>query len=66
VQILETAMLRTFKDPEFRPYFQKLVSDEASPLGPAELRKVVAEIPRDAETLGLLRKLSGAGPLPPR
>lgn len=66
VQILETAILRTFKDPEFRPYFQKLVSDEASPLGPAELRKVVAEIPRDAETLGLLRKLSGAAPLPPR
>jgi hypothetical protein len=66
VQILETAMFRTFKDPEFRPYFQKLVSDEASPLGPAELRKVVAEIPRDAETLALLRKLSGAGPLPPR
>lgn len=66
VQILETAMLRTFKDPEFRPYFKKLVSDEASPLGPAELRKVVAEIPRDAETLGLLRQLSGAGALPPR
>ena len=66
VQILETAMLRTFKDPEFPPYFQKLVSDEASPLGPAELRKVVAEIPRDTETLELLKKLSGAGPLPPR
>jgi tripartite-type tricarboxylate transporter receptor subunit TctC len=66
VRILETAMLRTFKDPEFRPYFQKLVSDEASPLGPAELKEVVANIPRDAETLDLLRKLSGAGPLPAR
>jgi tripartite-type tricarboxylate transporter receptor subunit TctC len=66
VQILEAAMRRTFKDPEFPPYFQKLVSDEASPLGPAELSKVIAEIPRDAETLGLLKKLSGAGPLPPR
>jgi tripartite-type tricarboxylate transporter receptor subunit TctC len=66
VQILETAIVRIFKDPEFPPYFRKLVSDEASPLGPAELRKVVAEIPRDAETLGLLRTLSGAGPLPPR
>jgi len=66
VRILETAMLRTFKDPEFRPYFQKLVSDEASPLGPAELGKVVAEIPRDTETLGLLKKLSGVAPLPAR
>jgi tripartite-type tricarboxylate transporter receptor subunit TctC len=66
VQILETAMLRTFKDPEFPPYFKKLVADDASPLGPAELKKVVTEIPRDTETLGLLKALSGAGPLPAR
>ena len=66
VHTLETAMLKIFKDPEFPQYFKKLVADEASPLGPAELRKVVAEIPRDAETLGLLTKLSGAGPLPAR
>jgi tripartite-type tricarboxylate transporter receptor subunit TctC len=66
VQTLETAMIKVFKDPEFPRYFEKLVADEASPLVPAELRKVVAEIPRDAETLGLLRKLSGAETLPPR
>src|ERR671919_2957672 len=66
VKTLETAMLKIFKDPEFPPYFKKLVADEASPLGPAELRKVVAEIPRDAETLGLLKRLSDAGPLPAR
>ena len=66
VKTLESAMLKIFKDPEFPPYFKKLVADEISPLGPAELRKVVAEIPRDTETLGLLTKLSGAGPLPAR
>jgi tripartite-type tricarboxylate transporter receptor subunit TctC len=66
VQTLETGMMKVFKDPEFAPFFKKLVADDASPLGPAELRKVVAEIPRDAETLGLLRKLSGPEPLPPR
>jgi tripartite-type tricarboxylate transporter receptor subunit TctC len=66
VKTLENAMLKIFKDPEFPPYFKKLVADEASPLGPAELRKVVSEIPRDAETLGLLKALSGAAPLPPR
>ncbi|HEX9787066.1 MAG TPA: hypothetical protein VGB09_03525, partial [Candidatus Binatia bacterium] len=60
------AMRRTFKDPEFPKYFKKLVADDASPLDAAELTKVVAEIPRDAETLELLKKLSGAGPLPPR
>jgi tripartite-type tricarboxylate transporter receptor subunit TctC len=66
VKTLETGMLKIFKDPEFPPYFKKLVADEASPLGPAELKKVVAEIPRDPETLGLLRRLSDAGSLPAR
>lgn len=66
VNILAEAMRNTFKDPEFRPYFKKLVADDASPLDAGQLTKVVAEIPRDAETLELLRKLSGAGPLPPR
>jgi tripartite-type tricarboxylate transporter receptor subunit TctC len=66
VQVVETAMVNIFKDPEFPPYFRKLVSDDASPLAPEELRKVIAGIPRDAETLGLLRKMSGSGPLPPR
>ena len=66
VDILAGAMRKIFQDPEFPKYFKKLVADDASPLGAEELTKVVAEIPRDAETLGLLRKLSGAGPLPPR
>jgi tripartite-type tricarboxylate transporter receptor subunit TctC len=66
VQTLEAAMRSIFKDPEFPPYYQKIVAEEASPLGPAELRKIVAGIPRDAETLDLLRTLSGAEPLPPR
>ena len=66
VQILETAMRNVFKDPEFPAYFKKLVADEVSPLNAAELRKVIAEIPRDKETLDLLRVMSGAGALPPR
>ncbi len=66
VQTLETAMNNIFKDPEFPPYFKKLVADDASPLSAAELRKVIAEIPRDTETLEMLRKFSGAEPLPPR
>jgi tripartite-type tricarboxylate transporter receptor subunit TctC len=66
VQVLQTAMRNIFKDPEFPAYYKKLVAEDASPLGPDELTKVVAEIPRDDETLNLLRTLSGAGPLPPR
>jgi hypothetical protein len=66
VEILSKAMSATFKDPEFRPYFKKIVADDASPLEAAVLRKVVAEIPRDAETIELLRIFSGPDPLPPR
>jgi tripartite-type tricarboxylate transporter receptor subunit TctC len=66
VQVLQTAMRNIFKDPEFVPYYQKIVAEDASPIGPAELTKVVSGIPRDAETLDLLRTMSGAGPLPPR
>lgn len=66
VEILEEAMRRIFKDPEFAKYFRKLVDDDPSPLGAAELGRVIREMPRDAEVQELLRKLSGAGPLPPR
>jgi tripartite-type tricarboxylate transporter receptor subunit TctC len=66
VDVLANAMRKTFKDPEFPKYFKKLVADDASPLDAGQLTKVVAEIPRDAETLELLKKMSGAGPLPAR
>ncbi|MBM4259979.1 MAG: hypothetical protein FJ145_00885 [Deltaproteobacteria bacterium] len=66
VAILEEAMGKIFKDPEFPKYFRKLVEDEPSPMGGAELTRLVREMPRDAEVQDLLRKLSGAGPLPPR
>jgi ATP-dependent exoDNAse (exonuclease V) alpha subunit len=56
----------TFRDPEFPNNFKKLVADDASPLDAEQLTKGVAEIPRDAETLDLLKKMSGAGPLPAR
>jgi hypothetical protein len=63
VEILEEAMRRAFKFPK---YFKKLVDDDPSPLGAAELARVIREMPRDAEVLELLKKFSGAGPLPPR
>jgi hypothetical protein len=66
VEILEEAMRRTFKDPEFPKYFRKLVDDDPSPLGAADLTKVIREMPRDAEILELLKRFSGAGPLPAR
>lgn len=66
VAVLREAFGKIFADPEFAMYFKKLVSDEISPLGAEGLTKVVTQMPRDAETLGLLKKISGADPLPAR
>jgi len=66
VEILAEAMRRAFQDPEFPKYFRKLVDDDPSPLGAAELAKLIREMPRDPEVLELVKKFSGAGPLPPR
>jgi len=66
VEVLQDAMRKVFKDPEFRAEFKKLVTDDASPLMPEELTKVIRETPRDPEIIELLKKLSGVDPLPSR
>jgi tripartite-type tricarboxylate transporter receptor subunit TctC len=66
VEILQEAMRRTLKDPEFHKEYNKVVGDEADPLMPEELAKAIKEMPRDPEVIDLLKKISGAGPLPPR
>jgi hypothetical protein len=66
VEILQDAMRKVFNDAEFRAEFKKLANDDASPLTPEELTKVIHDIPRDAEIIELLRKLSGVEPLPAR
>jgi tripartite-type tricarboxylate transporter receptor subunit TctC len=66
VEILQQAMRKVFRDPEFRAEFKKLVTDEASPLMPEELVKIIKEMPRDPEVIEMLKKFSGVEPLPPR
>jgi tripartite-type tricarboxylate transporter receptor subunit TctC len=66
VDILQEAMRKVFNDPEFRAEFQKLVSDDVSPLTPEELAKVIREMPRDPEVIEMLKKFSGVDPLPSR
>jgi tripartite-type tricarboxylate transporter receptor subunit TctC len=66
VEILQDAMRKVFKDPEFRAEFQKLVSDDVSPLMPEELAKIIREMPRDPEVIDMLKKFSGVEPLPSR
>ena len=55
-----------FKDRDFHREYEKIVGDEADPIMPEALAKVVKETPRDAEVIDTLKKLSGAGPLPTR
>ena len=66
VEVLQDAMRKTFKDPEFAGEFHKLVTDEISPLSAEELTKMVREMPRDSEIVEMLRKFSGVDPLPSR
>jgi tripartite-type tricarboxylate transporter receptor subunit TctC len=66
VDILQEVMRKTFKDPEFRGEFQKLVTDEPSPLMPEELAKIIREMPRDPEVVEMLKKFSGVDALPSR
>jgi tripartite-type tricarboxylate transporter receptor subunit TctC len=66
VKILQEAMVKTFKDPAFHKDYKKFTGDEASPLMPDEMEKLVREMPRDAEIVDLFKKLNAAGPLPAR
>jgi tripartite-type tricarboxylate transporter receptor subunit TctC len=66
IDVLQEAMRKALKDPEFQREFQKLVGDEVEPLMPEELTKTIRDVPRDPEVIDLLKNLSGAGPLPPR
>ena len=66
VKILKQAVAKTFDDPGFKKEYRKLVSDDPSPLYPDENQQAIRELPRDAETIALVNKLSGPGLLPPR
>lgn len=66
VQILRDAMRKTLNDPEFYAEFKKLVGEEPTPLMPEEHEKVIKELPRDREIIGLFNKLASAEAMPPR
>jgi tripartite-type tricarboxylate transporter receptor subunit TctC len=66
VKILEDAIGKALVDREFHKEYEKIVGDEADPILPNAMAKVVRETPRDTEVIDTLKKLSGAGPLPSR
>ena len=66
VEVLQDAMRKAFNDPGFPTTFRKLVGEEPTPLLPEELQKVIQEVPRDPEVIGLFNKIAGAERLPER
>jgi tripartite-type tricarboxylate transporter receptor subunit TctC len=65
VEILQEAMRRTFKDPEFHKEYKK-TGDDSAPLAGDALEKLIKGLPRESEVVELFKKLFGADPLPPR
>src|SRR5918992_107562 len=66
MDVLQEAMRKTFKDPEFHREYRKVVGDDASPMTPEELAKAIRDTPRDPELIELFKVFSGAAPLPAR
>src|SRR5215468_10781342 len=66
VKILQDAMVKTFKDPEFHKEYNKLVGEEPTPVMPDEMERLVRDLPRDPEIVELFKKINAAEPLPPR
>jgi tripartite-type tricarboxylate transporter receptor subunit TctC len=66
IEILKQAMTKSLTDPEFYKEHAKLLSEEPTPLLPDENQKAIRELPRDAETIALYRRLAGPDPLPAR
>ena len=65
-EILREAMRKTFKDPEFHNQYKKLLRDAPTPLMPEAQDEAIKNIPRQPEVIGVLKKIIGTGPLPPR
>ena len=66
MEILQAAMRKAFNDPGFLASFRKLVGEDPAPLQPEELEKVIQEVPRDPEVIGLFNKIAGSEKLSDR
>jgi len=66
VHILQEAMRKTYRDPEFFKEYTKLSGLKAEPQMPEELEQTIKDMPRDREAVELFKKLTGPDPLPQR
>jgi tripartite-type tricarboxylate transporter receptor subunit TctC len=65
-EILQSAMRKALNEPAFPPNFRKLVGEDPTPLMPEELQRVIQDVPRDPEVIGLFNKIAGGEKLPER
>jgi hypothetical protein len=54
-------MRKVFKDAQFRREYKKLIGEDPDPLMPEDTEKAIREMPRDAEVIELLKKVSEEG-----
>jgi hypothetical protein len=66
VHILQEAMRKTYRDPEFSKEYTKLTGLKAEPQMPEELERTIKDMPRDREAVELFKKLTGPDLLPQR
>lgn len=66
VGILQAAMAKAFRDPQFAPEFKKMVGDDPGIVMPDVMDKTIKELPRAPEVVELLKQLAGPNPLPRR
>jgi tripartite-type tricarboxylate transporter receptor subunit TctC len=66
VHVLQEAMRKTYRDPEFFKEYTKLTGLKAEPQMPEELEQTIKDMPRDREAVELFKKLIGPDPLPQR
>jgi len=66
VKTLKQAVVQAFQDRDFHSEYEKLTGESADLIMPDAMAKIIQETPRGIEVIDTLKKLSGAGPLPPR
>jgi tripartite-type tricarboxylate transporter receptor subunit TctC len=65
-EIVREAMRKVFRDQDFLAAYRKATGDDATPVMPEDLQRIVAEAPRDPEIVALFKKIAGPDPLPER
>jgi tripartite-type tricarboxylate transporter receptor subunit TctC len=66
VAVLRGATTKALRDPEFQAEFKKMMTTDPTPLTGEEMEIAIRNLPRDAETIALYKKMADQGPLPAR